>query len=84
MRNKAFLDLKEKEEVFGMPPERVHKGIKQNLSTFKMIGNVVEMFIPSIIQMFISISGGNVNKVNQNEKTKRSNAKYNDPANNPN
>lgn len=67
--NNPFDQFKSEENNFKLPPKRIEKGLKQNMGTFRMIGNVVEMFLPRIFQLFVSVTGGNANKLGKEEKT---------------
>ncbi len=43
---------------FGDPPNKVKKEIDGSVGFFRIIGNIVELFIPKMMDLFINMSGG--------------------------
>ena len=44
---------------FGEPPQKVKTNIDESFSLFRMIGNVLELFVPRLMEMLVSLAGGN-------------------------
>ena len=49
---------KEEEEMFPHPPPDTEKGVMGNIRTFQFMSNVLELYLPKIFEVFISLIGG--------------------------
>lgn len=59
MGRNSFKDLENIEiEKLSAPVEDVKSSVNHNLSVFQMAGDVVQLFIPKIISLFLSLLGG--------------------------
>ena len=45
-------------QQYGQPPKSIFENLKQNLQTFKFLGEILELFFPTIVKLFINMSGG--------------------------
>ena len=43
---------------YGSPRESVFSSLKENLKFFKFIGDLLELFFPNVIKLFVQMSGG--------------------------
>ena len=68
MRNN-FKRLEEEEEKRypGAPPE-IESNIQSEIGIFKMIGQIVDMYLPKVVEVFVMITGGNVDRMGQQEE----------------
>lgn len=61
MNNFKELQKKQIEEIqFGS--NRIKSGITSSIGTFSFVGNMLELFIPKVLGIFINMSGGDDNK----------------------
>ncbi len=52
----------EEEELRGSPlPPRVARDVNQNLGVLRFISNIIELYMPKVAELFVSLSGGNMN-----------------------
>lgn len=42
----------------GEPPAKVKKGIDSTFGIFRIIGDIIDLFIPKMIRLFINLAGG--------------------------
>ena len=49
---------KEEEELFPHPPPETEKGVMGNIRTFQFMSNVLELYLPKVFEVFISLIGG--------------------------
>jgi hypothetical protein len=49
---------KEEEELFPHPPPETEKGVMGNIRTFQFMSNVLELYLPKVFEVFISLVGG--------------------------
>lgn len=55
-----FKELEEK-ELRGSPlPPRVARDINQNIGVLRFISNIIELYMPKVAELFVSLSGGNM------------------------
>ncbi len=61
MRN-SFKEL-EKEEMqnVSMPSDAIKKGITSDIGILKFVSTIVEMYFPKIADLFVGLSGSDVN-----------------------
>lgn len=57
--NNSFKQLgKEEEERFPHPPPGTESGVMGNVRVFNFMSNVLELYLPKVFEMFISLVGG--------------------------
>lgn len=57
--NNSFKQLgKEEEERYPHPPPETELGIMGNVRVFNFMSNVLELYLPRVFEMFISLVGG--------------------------
>ena len=55
----------EDDELRGSPlPPRVARDVTQNLGILRFISNVIDLYMPKVAELFVSLSGGNLNREN--------------------
>ncbi len=55
-----FKRLEEEDRmVYGDPPNSVKRRLDSSRSVFSLIGNVVELFLPKFLNLFVGMMGGN-------------------------
>jgi hypothetical protein len=72
-----FQKLQEQQEEVYYSSEggdKLKKGVTGTLTTFRFIGDVIDVYLPRVVDMFIAISGGSV------DSDRASKGKKNDPA----
>ena len=59
MRVNNFKEL-EREEIRNIDPsiEKIKSNVNSNLGIFQLIGEMVEMFLPRLLNMIVSLTGG--------------------------
>lgn len=68
---------KQQEEVYYSSEggNKLKNEVKGTLTTFRFIGDVVDVYLPRVIDMFIAISGGSID-----DSGRKAAGKRNDPA----
>ena len=62
--NNSFLKLMEEEEKqYPHAPPEIEKEITGSVRVMKFMGNVVELYMPRLFDMFLSMMGGKVNEI---------------------
>lgn len=57
--NNSFKQLgKEEEEMYPHPPPETELGIMGNVRVFNFMSNVLELYLPKVFEVFISLVGG--------------------------
>ena len=57
--NNNFKQLgKEEEERFPHPPPETEMGVMGNVRVFQFMSNVLELYLPKVFEMFLSLIGG--------------------------
>jgi hypothetical protein len=70
-----FQKLQEQQEEVYYSSEggnKLKNEVKGTLTTFRFIGDVVDVYLPRVIDMFIAISGGNVDYSGRKGKERKS------------
>ena len=52
---------------FGEPPKSVKRNIDESFSIFRMIGNIIELFMPKVIEVFVNLAGGDKDDSGKNK-----------------
>lgn len=70
----SFRDLEqENEDKFNKDDkESIRKGIWSTLSSFKLLGQLVDVYVPKFVEFFIVLSGGEVKGDNNENEPKES------------
>jgi hypothetical protein len=42
----------------GEPPAKVKKNIDSTFGIFRIMGDILELFVPNMIQLFVNLAGG--------------------------
>lgn len=45
-------------QQYGPPPPRIGQNLHRNVSFFRFWGDIVDVYFPKVVKLFISISGG--------------------------
>lgn len=45
-------------ERIGEPPGKINQNVSSNIRVFHFIGDIVELFFPRIVNLFVKMSGG--------------------------
>lgn len=53
---------KEEEEKFPHPPPETEMGVMGNVRVFSFMSNILELYLPRVVDMFVSIIGGSPEK----------------------
>jgi len=57
--NNSFKQLgQEEEEMYPHPPPETELGIMGNVRVFNFMSNVLELYLPKVFEVFISLVGG--------------------------
>ncbi len=57
--NNSFKQLgKEEEERYPSPPPETELGVMGNVRVFSFMSNVLELYLPKVFEMFVSLIGG--------------------------
>ena len=57
--NNSFKQLgKEEEERYPHPPPETEMGVMGNVRVFQFMSNVLELYLPKVFEMFLSLIGG--------------------------
>ena len=60
MRQNSFKELEKLEmEQINFEPHKVQNAIASDIGFFRHITSIVELFFPKIMDLFVSLSGGN-------------------------
>lgn len=55
--------------------QNIKSNINSSVNTFKFVGNIVEHFVPKVIDLFVNMTGGDATKL-KNRKPKYPNTPY--------
>ena len=55
--------------------QNIKSNINSSVNTFKFVGNIVEHFVPKVIDLFVNMTGGDTTKL-KNRKPKYPNTPY--------
>lgn len=59
MQVNNFKELgKEQERSFSKSDQRIQKNVNYSVGFFQFIGDILELFMPKIVNMFLNLSGG--------------------------
>lgn len=68
-----FKKLEELEmEQLEMRSELVKSNISANLGSVRFLTNIVELYFPRIVELFVGMTGGSPGKIKQSDKTTKS------------
>ncbi|MEO1712013.1 MAG: hypothetical protein AAFU60_01640 [Bacteroidota bacterium] len=56
--SRNFHDLEDDMEREFRPPPQIRENVEANLGVFRFIGNIVELYIPRLFDLFVRMSGG--------------------------
>ena len=60
MRTNNFKRLMEmEEERTPAPPPQIKESVSGTMGVFKFVGQIVEMYLPKVVDMLVSMMGGN-------------------------
>lgn len=82
MERNSFKDLeKEMLNEHGAPPKKTFTNVSHSISVFKLLGDMLDLFFPKMVDLFVKMSGGgprqNVsNKFDLNENGSIKRPKY--------
>lgn len=62
-----FKKIMEEEEAFLSPPPNVQERVVSNLSFLEFFGKTIELFIPRILELMISMTGGTIKALKEEE-----------------
>ncbi len=57
------------QERNGSPSSRIENGIAHTTNFFTFAGNILEIFLPKVVEMFVAMSGGSSKKYTKNTRT---------------
>jgi hypothetical protein len=60
--------MEEEEKQYPQAPPEIEKEVTGNVQVIKLMGNIVELYLTRIIDMFLSMMGGTNVQVETNEK----------------
>lgn len=52
----------------GEPPTKVKHNIDESFSFVRMIGNIIELFMPKVLDIFVNLAGGEKDKSGNDQK----------------
>jgi hypothetical protein len=59
MRSNNFKRLMEEEEArYEAPPPKVTRNVEQTTGIFSFAANIIEIFLPKVVDVFVAMSGG--------------------------
>ncbi len=50
--------MDEEEHIYGGPPPKIRSNIQSTIGVFSFIGQLIEVYLPKVFDIFISMSGG--------------------------
>lgn len=57
------------QERHGTPSPRIENGIAHTTGFFTFAGNILEIFLPKVVEMFVAMSGGSPKKYSKDSRT---------------
>ncbi|MEL6922702.1 MAG: hypothetical protein AAFO94_01560 [Bacteroidota bacterium] len=70
MRNNfKLLEEEEARRYPGAPPE-IEQKLKSEMGVMQAFGNILDMYLPKIIKVFVMIAGGNADEIGKNDRAR--------------
>lgn len=57
---------KEQERSFSDSDQRIKKNVNYSIGFFQFIGDIIDLFMPKVVNMFLNLSGGQGPKADSN------------------
>jgi hypothetical protein len=64
--NFKILEEEEQGRYPGAPPQ-IESNIQNEMGILKMVGHIVDVYLPKVLELFIMITGGNTDRFNQQQ-----------------
>lgn len=56
--------MEEEEAKYELPPPKITRNVEQTTGVFSFAANIIEMFLPKVLDVFVAMSGGEDKKDN--------------------
>ena len=65
-----FQDLYDRNtDYFHDDQQKIARDVWKTLGVFKFVGQIVDAYVPKLVDLFVAISGGDISKANPNNPT---------------